>query len=100
MMTSRINFIDLRDGIYAFEPGAKLKTGGTAEGHQGGPGSRPAGLRGGELRRSRRAEQDAVIALFKEFIELGANALWASFDDKGPGEDPKADGAIDSGAGT
>ena len=36
-----------------------------------------------------KAEQDAVIATFKEFIALGADGLWASFDDKGSGEDAK-----------
>ena len=29
-----------------------------------------------------------VIESFKESISLGADGLWVSFDDKGPGEDP------------
>ena len=36
-----------------------------------------------------KAKQEEVIALFKELIELGTDGLWASFDDKGSGEDPK-----------
>lgn len=88
ILSSRINFIDVRDGIYAFEAGAKL--------------DKPA--LGGIIRNAKdrglrvyaavntgvpAAEQEAVIALFKEFIELGVDGLWASFDDKGSGEDPK-----------
>jgi hypothetical protein len=89
IMTSRVNFIDLRDGIYAFEPGAKLKK------EELGKVIRDARDRGLHVYAAvntgvPKAEQEAVIALFKEFIELGVDGLWASFDDKGPGEDPKA----------
>ncbi len=88
LMTSRINFIDLRDGIYAFEPGAKL--------NKEEMGKVIKDARDRDLRVYAvvncgvpTEQQDAVIALFKEFIDLGANALWASFDDKGPGGAPK-----------
>ncbi len=88
IMSSRINFIDLRDGIYAFEPGAKLKK------EELGKVIREARDRGLRVYAAvntgvPKSEQEAVIALFKEFIELGADGLWASFDDKGSGEDPK-----------
>ncbi|HOB74598.1 MAG TPA: glycoside hydrolase family 20 zincin-like fold domain-containing protein [Phycisphaerae bacterium] len=88
LMTSRINFIDLRDGVYAFEPGAKLNR------EEIGRIIQEASKR--ELRVYATVncgvtaeEQDAVINLFKEFIDLGANGLWASFDDRGPGEAPE-----------
>ena len=87
VMTSRFNFIDIRDGIYAFEPGAKLKRDEIA------PiitKARNLGLRvyaavncGIPL-----DQQDAAINTFKEFIEMGADGLWASFDDRGAGADP------------
>lgn len=86
MMSSRINFMDLRDGIYAFEAGAKLKL----------DLLEPIVKRGKDRELRIYAvvncgvpveEQDAVIDLFKEFVELGADGLWASFDDKGAGGD-------------
>ena len=88
IMSSRINFIDLRDGIYAFEPGVKLNK------EELGKIVRDAKDRGLRVYAAvntgvPKAEQEAVIATFKEFIELGADGLWASFDDKGSGEDPK-----------
>ena len=88
IMSSRINFIDLRDGIYAFEADAKL--------NKAELGKIIRDARDRDLRVYAavntgvdKSEQDAVIAKFKEFIELGADGLWASFDDKGSGEDPK-----------
>lgn len=88
IMSSRINFIDVRDGIYAFEPGAKLNR---DEIHTVIKAARDRDLRvyavvncGVPAR-----EQEAVIATFKEFLDLGADALWASFDDKGSGEAPR-----------
>jgi len=88
MMTSRINFIDLRDGIYAFEPGAKLPKEDLSRIIRD--------ARDRELRVYAAVncgvpaeQQDAVIATFRELIGLGADGLWASFDDKGAGADPK-----------
>ncbi|MGB9624376.1 MAG: glycoside hydrolase family 20 zincin-like fold domain-containing protein, partial [Phycisphaerae bacterium] len=88
IMTSRINFIDLRDGIYAFEPGARLNK------QELGTVIRQARDRGLRVYAAVNcgvpgAQQDAVLATFREFIELGADGLWASFDDKGAGADPK-----------
>ena len=88
LMSSRINFIDLRDGIYAFEPGAKLNK------KDLGKIIRDARDRGLRVYAAvntgvPKAEQESVIATFKEFVELGADGLWLSFDDKGSGEDPK-----------
>jgi hypothetical protein len=88
IMSSRINFIDLRDGIYAFEPGAKLNK------EELGKVVRDARDRGLRVYAAvntgvPKSEQDAVLATFKEFIGLGADGLWLSFDDKGSGEDPK-----------
>lgn len=87
MMTSRINFIDLRDSIYAFEPGAKLNreelTGVIKDARDHGLRVFTAVNCGVPA-----AEQDAVLATFKEFLDMGADALWLSFDDKGSGEKP------------
>jgi len=33
------------------------------------------------------AQQDKVLGTFRELLALGADGLWMSFDDKGPGED-------------
>lgn len=88
LVSSRINWIDLRDGVYAFEPDAKLKK------------DELSGIVVQAKARGQRIyaavncgvpadQQDEVLALFKEFIDLGADALTFSFDDKGPGEDPE-----------
>ncbi len=89
VMMSRINFIDLRDGIYAFEPDAKLNE---DEMRKIIAQARDLGLRVYAAVNCGvpREQQDAVIALFRQFIALGADGLWASFDDKGPGADPRA----------
>lgn len=88
VMSSRINFIDLRDGIYAFEAGAKLKK------DELGKIVREARDRGLRVYAAvntgvSKSQHEAVVAMFNEFIELGTDGLWASFDDKGSGEDPK-----------
>jgi len=87
-MTSRINFIDLRDGIYAFEPGAELDKRTlarvVAEAHRRGLvifGTVNCGVG--------RAEYPAALETFREFLDLGADGLWLSFDDKGPGDAPE-----------
>ncbi len=88
IMSSRINFIDLRDGIYAFEPGAKLKRdelGGIIQMAKDRDLRVYAAVNCGVTA----AEQDAVLATFREFIDMGADGLWASFDDKGSGESPE-----------
>jgi len=86
---SRVNFIDLRSGIYAFEPGEKLD---------------PAEIREAVNQAHRlgfvvfatvncgvpRADYGKVLGTFRELLDLGADGLWLSFDDKGPGEDPVA----------
>ncbi len=87
VMTSRFNFIDVRDGIYAFEPGQEIPK---EEIGKIITKARNLGLRvyaavncGIPADR-----QEAAIGTFKEFIDLGANGLWLSFDDKGAGADP------------
>ena len=87
-MTARVNWIDLRSGIYAFEPGAELDKPAMSkvvnEAHRRGLivyGVVNCGVP--------KHEYPAVMRTFGEFIELGADGLWISFDDKGPGEDPK-----------
>ena len=85
--TSRVNFIDLRSGIYAFEPGEKL------DGAEIGEAVRQAHRRGFVVYATvncgvPRADYPKVMATFRELLELGADGLWLSFDDKGPGEDP------------
>ncbi len=88
MMSSRVNFIDLRDGIYAFEPGAKVNR---EEIRKVIQDARDRDLRVYAVVNCGvpKADQDAVMAVFKEFLDLGADALWASFDDKGSGEAPR-----------
>jgi hypothetical protein len=84
---SRINFIDLREGIYATEPGEKLNADTVkrtvAEARKRGMvvfAIVNCGIK--------RELFPKAIESFKESIALGADGLWISFDDKGPGEDP------------
>ena len=87
LAASRINFIDLRNGTYAYSGGDELEkdiiTRAIAEAHRRGMivfGTVNCGIP--------KTEQDAVMDTFREMITLGADGLWISFDDKGPGEDP------------
>jgi len=87
-MVSRANFIDLRDGIYAFEPGTKLDKEVLSrvinEAHRRGLvvyGTVNCGVS--------QSRYNAVLSTFKEFIDLGADGVWISFDDKGPGQAPE-----------
>jgi len=84
-VTSRVNWIDLRNGTYAFEPGTELDREAIAkviqEGHRCGFvvfGTVNCGV-------SREKYPD-VLKTFREFIDLGVDGLWISFDDKGPGD--------------
>jgi hypothetical protein len=84
---SRVNFIDLRSGIYAFQPGETLDKAEIAE------AVKQAHKRGIIVFATvncgvPRKDYDKVMKTFKELLELGADGLWLSFDDKGPGEDP------------
>ncbi len=90
-VASRVNFIDLRNGVYAFQPDYQL-TGkdkadiatAIADAHKRGIivyGSVNCGVP--------IAKQDRVLAMFRQFISLGVDGLWLSFDDKGPGEAPE-----------
>ncbi len=84
---SRVNFIDLRSGIYAYQPGEKLDKANIAEAVQ------QAHKRGIIVYATvncgvPRSEYEAVMRTYNELLELGADGLWLSFDDKGPGEDP------------
>ncbi len=87
-LRSRINFVDLRNGIYAFEPSDKLDEAllsrAINEIHRRGMlvyGTVNTGVP--------EAEYDKAIAMFERFIALGADGLWVSFDDKGPGDKPE-----------
>lgn len=88
LLTSRLNYIDIRDGIYAFEPGAKLKH---EELKKVIADARERGLIVFAVINCgvKATEYDAVMASFKEFLDMGCNALWLSYDDKGPGEKPR-----------
>lgn len=84
---SRVNFIDLRSGIYAFQPGEKLDREEIAE------AIKQAHLRGIIVYATVNCgvsgkEYEKVLGTFRELLDLGADGLWLSFDDKGPGEDP------------
>jgi len=86
---SRINFIDLRSGIYAYQPGERLDkaviAGAVKDAHKRGIivyATVNCGVR--------RNQYDNVMKTYNELLALGADGLWLSFDDKGPGEDPVA----------
>ncbi|MDW8308994.1 MAG: hypothetical protein RMK20_06440 [Verrucomicrobiales bacterium] len=86
---SRVNFIDLRSGIYAFEPGETLDhaeiTRAIRGAHRRGIlvyATVNCGVPG--------SEYDKVLKTFRELLDLGADGLWLSFDDRGPGDDPVA----------
>lgn len=87
-LDARINFVDLRSGTYAFEPGAELdkETIGKVvdEAHRRGL-IVYATVNCGVTRK----EYPEAVRTFTEMIELGADGLWISFDDKGPGEEPE-----------
>ena len=82
------HFVDLRNGIYAFEPSDKLDEAllsrAINEIHRRGMlvyGTVNTGVP--------EAEYDKAVAMFERFIALGADGLWVSFDDKGPGDKPE-----------
>jgi hypothetical protein len=88
---SRVNFIDLRNGTYAFEPDYVLTDKDKADiaevirlAHQ-----RDIVVFGTVNCGVPRSKYDAVMAQFKQFLSLGVDGLWPSFDDKGPGEAPE-----------
>ena len=84
---ARVNFIDLRSGIYAFEPGEKLDHAQIAEAV--GQAHRRGFIVYATVNCGvPRQEYPSVMATFRELLDLGADGLWLSFDDKGPGEDP------------
>lgn len=91
LVSARMNWIDLRNGTYAFEPDyiftdedKKNIAEVIREAHRreilvyGAVNCGvPAGL------------YDAVLAKFQEFIDMSVDGLWISFDDKGPGDSPE-----------
>lgn len=86
LAAGRVNFVDLRNGTYAYEGGDKLEkdliSKVVKEAHRRGMivyGTVNTGIP--------KASQDAVLGTFREMIALGVDGLWLSFDDKGPGED-------------
>ena len=86
-VTSRVNFIDLRGGIYAFEPGDKLDAeeirAAVTAAHRRGLvvfATVNCGIP--------RSAHAAALGTFRELLALGADGVWLSFDDKGPGEAP------------
>ena len=87
-MTSRVNWIDLRTGTYAFGVGEKLDKEGLseviAEAHRCGLIVYSA-VNCGVSRNA----YDGVLKMFQDMIELGADGVFLSFDDKGPGDAPE-----------
>lgn len=84
---ARMNFIDLRSGVYAFQPGEHIDHAEVSEvirkAHNRGMlvyGTVNCGVP--------KAEYPAVLGSFREMLGLGVDGLWISFDDKGPGGDP------------
>jgi len=88
LVASRVNYIDLRNGTYAYEGGDKLEKEligkVISEAHKRGMLVYGAVNTGVPI--SKRA---AVMGTFEEMIGLGVDGLWLSFDDKGPGEAPE-----------
>lgn len=88
MMVSRINWMDLRNGTYAFEPDTVLDKAELGKvvtaAHE-----RELIVYGTVNCGVARSEYDHVLAKFREFIDLGVDGLWISFDDKGAGEAPE-----------
>ena len=84
---ARINFIDLREGTYAIEPGEKLDP---DKVKQTVAEARKRGFVVFAIVNCgvKRDLYEKVMATFRQSIALGASGLWVSFDDKGPGEDP------------
>ncbi len=87
-LTARVNWIDLRTGTYAFGPGEKLDKKNIGEVIQ------QAHRRGLRVYATvncgvPREEYDDVLETFDEMVQLGADGLWISFDDKGPGDAPE-----------
>jgi len=90
-VSSRVNFVDLRNGTYAFEPDYVLTeedkdniSKAITSAHERGImvyGTVNCGVP--------RSEYDRVLAMFEQFISLGVDGLWVSFDDRGPGEAPE-----------
>ncbi|HOA75615.1 MAG TPA: glycoside hydrolase family 20 zincin-like fold domain-containing protein [Phycisphaerae bacterium] len=87
-MTSRINWIDLRESVYAFEPDSPLEKDVLEQvielAH-----ARDLVVYGAVNCGVPVAKREAVLKMFREFIELGVDGLTLSFDDKGPGEEPE-----------
>lgn len=91
LISARMNWIDLRNGTYAFEPDYaftdKDKTNIAkviGEAHK-----REILVYGAVNCGVPAARYDAVLEKFRQFIEFGVDGLWISFDDKGPGDDPE-----------
>lgn len=87
-LTARVNWIDLREGIYAVDPGTPLDKERISQ------VIREAKRRGlltyAVVNCGVSADQyDPILDMYREFIQLGADGLWLSFDDKGPGEEPE-----------
>jgi len=84
----RLNFTDLRNGTYAFEPGAELDE---AQIRKAVNEVHPRGMIVYATVNCGipKAQHDAALSTFKQLIGLGADGLWISFDDMGPGEAPE-----------
>jgi len=88
---ARMNFIDLRAGTYAYDADHKLTdreqeeiAAVIGEAHKRGIvvfATVNCGVPA--------SAHEKVLALFERFIAMGADGIWLSFDDKGPGENPE-----------
>jgi len=91
LISARMNWIDLRNGTYAFEPDYKFTEQDRrniaeviAEAHK-----RDILVYGAVNCGVAASLYPAVLEMFREFIAFGVDGLWISFDDKGPGDDPE-----------
>jgi hypothetical protein len=91
LVSSRLNWIDLRNGTYSFEPDyvftdkdkANIATV-IAEAHKRGIlvyGAVNVGIPV--------SQYEAAMNKFREFVSMGVDGLWLSFDDKGGGDHPE-----------
>jgi hypothetical protein len=90
-IASRLNWIDLRNGIYAFDPDYRFSDRDRdeiarviAEAHR-----RDILVYGTVNCGVPAAQYEAALGKFRQFIEWGVDGLWISFDDRGPGGAPE-----------
>ena len=90
-VSSRVNFVDLRNGTYAFEPDYEFTEKDIADIAKAIKDAHDRGILvyGTVNCGVPRSQHDRVLAMFDKFVSFGVDGLWVSFDDRGPGEAPE-----------